>query len=226
MKYRVRIDVSILFFVIIFTGVLYRMPQLYIGGVNANHLLDFLGVIVILLGTYLRMSARGYKKENSDKGKSLVVEGPYTLVRNPMYLGTLLIGSGFVLIIWPWWSLPVFVGIFYARFRRQIIKEETYLKELFTKTFEDYCSRVPRLFPTIKTLRKAQWGEIFISQSAWTTKEKWGLIGWPVLAVFFEVLQNNIVFGFRDTQRTIFIFVLGIIVFAIMAYKLNQLKSK
>ena len=226
MKNRVKIDVSILFFIIVFTGLLCRFPQLYVGGISANYFLNFVGIIVILLGTCLRMSARGYKKANSKEGQSLVVGGPYTFVRNPMYLGTLSIGAGFLLIIWPWWLLPVFIGIFYLRFRQQIIKEENHLGKLFGKKFQDYCQSVPRLFPTLKSFRQAKLNDVFILKVAWTTKEKWGLVGWPLLAVIFRILQRNIVIDFRDASRTMLTFILGIIVFAIMMWNLTRRKSR
>src|SRR3990167_9267300 len=122
MKTRIKIDSAILSFFIILTGFLYQFPSLYAGSPLTDDLLDFLGVIVVLKGTFIRMAARGYKKAYSKSGAGLVTTGPYTLVRNPMYLGSFLMGAGFILMVWPWWSLPVFAGLFYLRFSRQIIQ--------------------------------------------------------------------------------------------------------
>jgi len=31
-----------------------------------------------------------------------------------MYLGSFLMGAGFILIVWPWWTLPIFAALFFA----------------------------------------------------------------------------------------------------------------
>ena len=107
MKSRIKIDSAILSFIIILTGLLYWFPYLYPVGPGADNILDFIGLLVVLKGTFLRMAARGYKKSNSKQGKGLVMGGPYQFVRNPMYLGSFMMGAGFILIVWPWWSLPI-----------------------------------------------------------------------------------------------------------------------
>ncbi|MCX5681293.1 MAG: isoprenylcysteine carboxylmethyltransferase family protein, partial [Candidatus Omnitrophica bacterium] len=141
MKQRIKIDGTILSLVIGVTGILYFFPGL---------ICDLIGVISILKGTYLRMAARGYKKEFSKKGQDLVMSGPYSLTRNPMYLGTFLIGVGFVLVVWPWWLLLIFSLFFYMRFNVQMVKEEVYLKKIFGEKYEAYCLQVPRFFPSLK----------------------------------------------------------------------------
>ncbi len=198
MKKRVQIDVSLLFLVILFTGFLYLNRHIYFISFGADNVLDFLGVIVILKGVLLRMSARGHKKAHSREGDRLVETGPYVLTRNPMYLGSFLIGVGFALIVWPWWSLPIFIVFFYTRFIVQIKKEEEHLAKLFPNDFTAYCRRAPRLLPSIKTILKTSPTYIFKMDEAFCTKEKWGLLCWPILAIFLELLQERFVFGVSD----------------------------
>jgi protein-S-isoprenylcysteine O-methyltransferase Ste14 len=217
MKQRVKIDSALLQFVIILTGFLYLFPQLYTSNMFFDDIFDFLGLLTVLSGTFLRMSARGHKKIHSRKGHGLVLSGPYTLVRNPMYLGSFLMGSGFVLIVWPWWALPLFSCLFYLRFRRQILKEEKHLMEIFGETYENYCRKIPAMIPHADKLLKVRFTEVFPFFELWLTQEKYGLLGWPVLAFLLETFQENVVYGFSSFPHTFKIFFVAFLVFAAVA---------
>lgn len=212
MKKRVQIDTTLLVPVVLFTGFLYLNRHIYFIGPGADNVLDFLGMIVILKGVLLRMSARGHKKAHSRQGDRLVETGPYVLTRNPMYLGSFLIGVGFALIVWPWWSWPIFAVFFYMRFIVEILKEEKRLAELFPNDFTAYCQRAPRLLPSLKTVLKTSPKQIFKMDEAFCTKEKWGLPGWPLLAVILELFQEIFVFGSTDPGTVVAVFAAAIVV--------------
>ena len=215
MKRRIQIDSSILSFAIILTGLLYLFPGLYPRCPIWDNICDFIGMMLVLKGTFLRMAARGFKKIHSQKSKDLVTDGPYTLTRNPMYLGSFLMGAGFVLIVWPFWFLPVFAYLFYLRFNKEIAKEEGYLTEIFGDQYKQYCRKVPRLFPKWKKALSVDVRVAFPREAFWNTKEKRGLFWWPVLAVLLEILQENIVFGGTDVKRVVSIFVFTMVFFAL-----------
>jgi len=132
-----------------------------------------------------------------------------------MYLGSFLMGAGFIFIVWPWWSVAIFGVLFYLRFRPQILKEEGYLKKTFGKAYEEYARKVSRIFPNIESLKRTKFQQAFPSRFLWMTKEKWGLAGWPVLAVLLESFQEKVVFGVTDLSQTMFIFILAGIFFAV-----------
>lgn len=212
MKKRIQIDTTLLVLVILFTLFLYINRHIYFISPGADNVLDFFGMIVILKGVLLRMSARGHKKAHSRQGGRLVETGPYILTRNPMYLGSFLIGAGFALIVWPWWSWPIFAVFFYMRFIMQIINEEKHLARLFPGDFTAYCQRAPRLLPSLANALKARPRDIFKIDEAWSTKEKWGLLAWPLLAVALEWLQESLVFGAADIPVILAIFLAAILV--------------
>lgn len=195
MKKRVQIDTTLLVLIILFTLFLYINRHIYFIGAGADNVLDFFGMVVVFKGVLLRMLARGHKKAHSRQGDRLVETGPYVLTRNPMYLGSFLIGVGFALIVWPWWSWPIFAVFFYLRFNMQILQEEKHLAQLFPKDFPVYCQNAPRLLPSLSSALKARPRDIFKIDEAWSTKEKWGLLAWPLLAVVLEALQETLVFG-------------------------------
>ncbi len=212
MKKRIQIDTTLLVLIILFTLFLYINRHIYFISPGADNVLDFLGMIAILKGVLLRMSARGHKKAHSRQGGRLVETGPYILTRNPMYLGSFLIGAGFALIVWPWWSWPIFAVFFYMRFIVQIVNEEKHLAQLFPGDFTAYCQRAPRLLPSLSSALKARPRDIFKIDEAWSTKEKWGLLAWPLLAVILEALQETLVFGAADILVILAIFLAAILV--------------
>ena len=87
-------------------------------------LLDGLGFFLVLMGYVVRISSRGYKKEHSAVGGVLVQEGPYAFVRNPMYLGTLLIGTGMIMVLFRVWLFFLFLAVFAGVFLREIKTED------------------------------------------------------------------------------------------------------
>src|SRR5471030_1298432 len=58
--------------------------------------------IPVVLGCALRSWAAGYLF----KGKRVAVGGPYAYVRNPLYLGSFILGLGFCGVLWRW-PIPV-----------------------------------------------------------------------------------------------------------------------
>jgi protein-S-isoprenylcysteine O-methyltransferase Ste14 len=81
------------------------------------------------------------------EGHRLVVEGPYNLVRNPIYTGMLgmLIATGLALSRWPNLLLAILVFIVGTLIR--VRSEERLLREAFGQEFEAYSSRVPAIIP-------------------------------------------------------------------------------
>ncbi len=213
MKKRVKKDNLFLATMIFFSVIFFMFPRLYVSDMLFDDILDFIGMISVLMGIFLRMVARGHKKANSAYGEFLVITGPYQMVRNPMYLGSFFLGAGFIFMVWPFWVLPLFALGFYFRFIKQIKKEEEFLKEEFGREYLVYCEKVPRFIPNWRTLRETRFREAFPMEMAWVTKEKRGLLGWPIGAVILELIQEKVVFGFTDLWKILFIFGMTIIVF-------------
>jgi protein-S-isoprenylcysteine O-methyltransferase Ste14 len=170
MKKRIKLNGIVLFLAVV---VLVSFPLKIIR--HADYMLDdfweILGVSLILAGQLLRVSARGYKAEESRNGNSLVVRGPYALVRNPMYLGIILIGCGVVLAVLNLWVLLIFIGGFLLRYLYLFPKEEKVLRDAFGKSYIDYCKRVPRILPKVSFIYKKDIGEYIPVRLAWFSRE-------------------------------------------------------
>ena len=107
-----------------------------------------LGAILIVPGLLIRALASGHLRKN----ESLATSGPYAYTRNPLYLGSLLIGIGFAVAARSWWVGAVLIVIFFAIYLPVIRSEEAFLRGRFPE-FEQYALRVPRMFPRITPYR-------------------------------------------------------------------------
>ena len=113
-----------------------------------------LGLPVSLLGLMLRAWAAGHLEKN----RSLADSGPYAYVRNPLYIGTLLVAAGFVIASRRWELGVLFAAVFLLIYLPVVELEEQHLRSLFPQ-YADYARRVPRLWPrfTISGPRRFRW---------------------------------------------------------------------
>ena len=103
------------------------------------------GSVCVLLGVALRLWAAGYLR----KKQELVCWGPFSYLRNPLYLGTLLIGCGFALLSGRLESLALVALVTVAVYLPTIHHEERDLYDLFGAAYNTYCRAVPRLLPRL-----------------------------------------------------------------------------
>ena len=83
------------------------------------------------------------------EGHNLIDDGPYRLVRNPIYAGMfgMLVATG--LTVSPFEALLVACALFLAGTWIRVRIEERLLREAFGATFDDYANRVPAMIPGI-----------------------------------------------------------------------------
>ena len=101
-----------------------------------------IGLPVALFGLLLRAWAAG----NLRKDSTLTVTGPYSLVRNPLYVGTTTAAAGFAIASANWGLAALFVAVFLFIYLPVITLEEQHLRDLFPE-FPTYAAEVPRLLP-------------------------------------------------------------------------------
>ena len=186
MKRRLKINgfiMSIAVFAIAF------FPALFFRRASPDYLeslTEITGVALILLGQILRVSGRGYKSEHSGNGHSLIRSGPYMLVRNPMYLGILLIGLGIVAMLFQWWVLCIFLPVFTIRYLLLIFKEEKKLAALFPVAYPVYQRSVPRLLPSLSVIATKDVGEYLPLKLSWLKKELGSMLAVLLITLLLE----------------------------------------
>lgn len=107
-----------------------------------------------LPGIWLRGYAAGYVKKNQE----LTTTGPYAHVRNPLYLGSILIAGGFASALMSWPVALALAVMFIAIYVPVIASEERFLSATFPE-FNEYSRRVPRLLPRLLPAQMGHPGE-------------------------------------------------------------------
>jgi protein-S-isoprenylcysteine O-methyltransferase Ste14 len=85
-----------------------------------------------------------------DPPRELVITGFYRYVRNPIYVGVLLIFLGHFLRFGYWALLIYTIFAFIGVHSFVVLYEEPTLKRKFGAAYEDYLKRVPRWIPKIR----------------------------------------------------------------------------
>ncbi len=124
-----------------------------------------LGAILIVPGLLIRALASGHVRKN----EALATSGPYAYTRNPLYLGSLLIGIGFAVASRSWWVGVALVVMFFAIYIPVIRGEEKFLRGKFPE-FDEYARRVPRMLPRLTPASRESGGfsmELYMKHREW-----------------------------------------------------------
>lgn len=103
------------------------------------------GAVIAMLGLLLRAIASGHITKDS----ALTTTGPYAYTRNPLYMGSMLLATGFAVGSRSWWIALVMLLMFLLIYLPVIREEETYLRAQFPE-FDQYARHVPRFLPRLR----------------------------------------------------------------------------
>ena len=102
------------------------------------------GIPFVILGESIRTWASGCLNKEYQE---VTAHGPYSMTRNPLYVGNFFLGVGFTLMGGrPEWVI-VFLALFYVIYRSTILDEENTLTRVFGEAYLDYKAKVPRFLP-------------------------------------------------------------------------------
>jgi hypothetical protein len=109
-----------------------------------------IGASVSLLGLALRAWAAGHIRKNAQ----LATSGPYAFTRNPLYLGSFLLGLGFTIASGRLTLGLLFAALFLGIYLPVMRVEASKMAELFGNEFETYRRSVPLFFPRLTPFRQ------------------------------------------------------------------------
>jgi protein-S-isoprenylcysteine O-methyltransferase Ste14 len=158
------------------------------------------GVVLAFLAAALRTWATAYIRpevmvDGAVLTHTVVAEGPYRFVRNPLYLGTNLLAVGYSLMASRLGAVLLIVGVFGFNYRI-ILREERELTLAQGENYERFRRAVPRLWPALRPRvagsdRKPDWRAGFLGEMFF-----WGLaIGIVVFTITFNIQYYFLTLG-------------------------------
>ncbi|MDP2313246.1 MAG: isoprenylcysteine carboxylmethyltransferase family protein [Pseudomonadota bacterium] len=113
------------------------------------------GLAILGAGEVVRLAAVGHiglpSRTRADDVGALVRSGPYGWVRNPLYLGNLLLYAGLGVVLWP--SALVAVPILAVYYELIVRWEERNLAARIGEPYRRYLAEVPRWVPRAPSRR-------------------------------------------------------------------------
>lgn len=120
------------------------------------------GFIIALLGEAIRLwgvSWAGSETRTTGKvgGTYLIISGPFAYVRNPLYVGNILIYLGLGIMSYAMFPYLQIIALLFFIFQYYLIvkAEEEYLFNTFGEQYKKYFESVPRFFPRFTPHRDA-----------------------------------------------------------------------
>ena len=162
-----------------------------------------IGFAITTLGELIRLWGVCYAgSETRTTGKVggtfLIISGPFAYVKNPLYLGNILMYFGFgimSLALFPYLQIIALI-FFYFQYHVIISREEGYLREQFGEEYSKYYKVVPKLIPTIFPYRNKNLEQPEFNFNAGIRSERRTLQAFAIttllLLVFWYFNLNNI----------------------------------
>ena len=137
-----------------FTPIPILLMMLYFARPNSPYF--FLGIVLIVIGEIIRLRsvsfAGGETRTMNVGASSICKSGPYSIVRNPLYIGNMMIYVGFAFIAGSVYVVTIssitFV-YFFIQYSLIISLEEEALEEKFGDEYIAYKNLVPSILPKI-----------------------------------------------------------------------------
>jgi protein-S-isoprenylcysteine O-methyltransferase Ste14 len=110
---------------------------------NPTRVLFVVGTVIAVLGLLVRLYASGYIVKNRD----LATDGPYSLVRHPLYTGNLLTLVGFTIACGQWWAILVAALFWWFYYPTAIEYEDRKLRRIFGEPCAEWQRATPAVIP-------------------------------------------------------------------------------
>jgi protein-S-isoprenylcysteine O-methyltransferase Ste14 len=122
-------------------------------------MLPLVGAAITALGEAIRLwgvrHIGAISRTRSERLGPLVDSGPFGHVRNPLYIGNVLLWVGFALAAGLWWLAPVAFALLAIEYHFIVRWEERLLVQRIGVSYTEYTARVPRWLPRLASASAA-----------------------------------------------------------------------
>lgn len=137
-----------------------------------------IGLLISIPGELIRFWGVAYAGSETRTtkvgGTYLVTQGPFAYLRNPLYLGNIIIYFGVSVMsnsLFPYLQIIALV-YFYIQYHFIIKEEENFLREKFKEKYEDYYKQVPSMFPSFHPYEESKQSNLKFNLKAAYESEK------------------------------------------------------
>ena len=165
------------------------------------------GAFLVFLAASMRTWAAAYLQSNTVQDPAMhldaiVADGPYRHVRNPLYLGAILLAFGISLLVsrTGFLFITISLTIFFLRLTGL---EESNLQRERGDTYVEFCKRVPRLWPSLapqlpKGSTKPRWAQAILGEI-----HMWGFFAG--MAAFAITLNKRVAWWIVGTALVLYL---------------------
>ena len=100
---------------------------------------------IAVIGLAIRAWASGHIR----KARELAISGPYAYTRNPLYVGSFLMGVGFTVASGVWWLALLFSVLFIGIYLPVMRVESDDIRRIFGEEYDEYERNVPVFIPRL-----------------------------------------------------------------------------
>ena len=136
----------IIFFMSIYSQKAFPLPTMFL----ETSVAFMVGVLFVMMGLIIAIPAliKFFQTKNTlitiKPANSLQTSGIYSVSRNPMYLGLLILYTGIAFLQNNLWALLFIPIVLWVVTKFIIVKEEKYLGRTFGSEYTEYCKKVRR----------------------------------------------------------------------------------
>lgn len=162
-----------------------------------------IGFVIASIGEAVRIWGVGYAGAETRTtgpvgGSKLVTNGPYAYVRNPLYLGNMLIYLGFGIMsmaLFPYLQIVGFV-YFFVQYYLIVTLEEEYLSRAFADEYARYYKHVPRFIPRLRKYEFAGNLEFNLNEALRSERRTLqSFFAVTALNIIIFLVKNNLLFS-------------------------------
>jgi protein-S-isoprenylcysteine O-methyltransferase Ste14 len=147
------------------------------------------GFFLMMVGMFFRAWSSGY----INKDKELATEGPYSLTRNPLYFGSLILGSGIAVASNNLYGYLIFIAYYFFFFTFLILIERKRLRQRFGRQYEEWAKQANLFFPKIKKIEKFNFNIAYYMQNKEFRVLFFSLL--VIVVLILKFLKKNEVIG-------------------------------
>ncbi|HWX53950.1 MAG TPA: isoprenylcysteine carboxylmethyltransferase family protein [Verrucomicrobiae bacterium] len=142
------------------------------------------GWVIVVAGLLVRATASGHIRKNAE----LTTTGPYAYVRNPLYLGSILIAIGFMVAARNWWIALGAAAMFLFIYVPVVRAEEKYLRATFVE-YGEYSARVSSFWPRATAYRSGDNHVAMFSRELYLRHREYNALIGSVLVLSVLILK-------------------------------------